>query len=391
LLGNKGKTALLAGASALLGILFLELAVRLIEPREVLREYFERGDSILNHKFIPGAHGRHKTLEFDAAYAINSLGLRNDEIPRDKPAGVRRLLMLGDSFTEGNGVQASETFSSRLQAKLDQSEAGRKWQVINAGVGSYSPLLELLYLENGGLALQPDLVVLNFDLSDINDDIRYSRLATFDASGDPVAVRQENDSAPGSWPMAVLVGIKDFFKQHLRLYNFTKRRLVGLFAPRRAPNLSGDVRVDKYGLLRGDADDSAFALSYKYLLKARDVLAARGIDFWVTVYPMGNQISPREWSRGRVYWGFEPGKVYPTRPQALVADFCRRNGIRVVDMCDDFKAAARTAYPLYYEYDGHWKAAGHQVVADVLYRELAPYLQSREAREQAKQAPAAGR
>jgi hypothetical protein len=60
-------------------------------------------------------------------------------------------------------------------------------------------------------------------------------------------------------------------------------------------------------------------------------------------------------------------------------------------MCDDFKAAARTAYPLYYEYDGHWKAAGHQVVADVLYRELAPYLQSREAREQAKQAPAAGR
>jgi hypothetical protein len=364
------------------GLVGLELAVRLIEPREVLREYFERGDPVLNHKFIPGARGWHKTLEYDPAYAINSLGLRNDEIPREKPRGIHRILMLGDSFTEGNGVQASETFSSRLQEQLRQTEAGKSWQVINAGVGSYSPLLELLYLKNGGLALEPDLVILNFDLSDINDDIRYSRLAEFDASGDPLAVRQENDPRPGSWPLAVLVGIKDFFKQHTRLYNFTKRRLAGLLSPRQSPDLSGDVRIDKYGMLRErdgrPADDTAWGLSYGYLIRTRDLLRSRGIDFWVTVYPYAIQVSPREWSRGRVFWGFEPGKVYSTRPQSLVAGFCRKNEIRVVDLCDDFKQAARTVYPLYYDYDGHWKPAGHQVVADALYRELVPYLEARE-------------
>ena len=379
---------MLAAFGAACGLLVLEVAVRLIEPREVLREYFERGDPVLNHKFIAGARGRHKTLEFDAAYAINSLGLRNDEIPREKPKGIRRILMLGDSFTEGNGVQASETFSSRLQERLRQTEAGTHWQIVNAGVGSYSPLLELLYLKNGGLSLEPDLVILNFDLSDINDDIRYSRLAEFDASGDPLAVRQENDSKPGSWPSAVLVGIKDFFKQHARLYNFTKRRLVGYLSGLQPPDLSGDVRVDKYGMLRErdgrPCDDAAWGLSYQYLLRTRDLLKAHGSDFWVTVYPIGNQVSPREWSKGRVYWGFEPGKVYSTRPQSLVADFCRKNDIRVVDMSDDFKQAARTVYPLYYDHDGHWKPAGHQVVADVLYRELVPYLQARETQEVAQ-------
>jgi hypothetical protein len=43
-------------------------------------------------------------------------------------------------------------------------------------------------------------------------------------------------------------------------------------------------------------------------------------------------------------------------------------------MCDDFRKASQTVHPLYYEYDGHWRPAGHEVVADVLYRELVPYV-----------------
>ena len=151
-LGNWGKTALLACFSATIGLVFLELAVRLIEPRDALREYFEGHDAVLHHKFIPGARGRHKTLEFDAAYAINSLGLRSGELARDKPPGSKRILMLGDSFTEGNGVQQSETFSSLLQARLDGARVGEKLEIVNAGVGSYSALLELLYLKTAGLA-----------------------------------------------------------------------------------------------------------------------------------------------------------------------------------------------------------------------------------------------
>jgi len=381
LLRNRRNAALLACFGVVCGLLLLELAVRLIEPREVLREFFEGHDPVLHHKFIAGARGWHKTLEFEAAYAINSLGLRNKEITCAKPPGTQRILMLGDSFTEGNGVQESETFSSRLQWSLDQARLGMCWQVINAGVGSYSPLLELLYLKNGGLELQPDLVVLNLDLSDIYDDIRYAQLAKFDATGDPLAVPAEREQDMRRWPIKALVGVKDLAKKHTRLYNFTRRRMYRYLGSARKPDLSGDVRVDKYGMLRehdGPCDDRGWGLSYEYILRIRDLLSATGIDFWVTVYPYGNQTSPREWSKGRVYWGFEPGSLASTRPQSLVVDFCRRNSIHVVNMCDGFREAAQSVYPLYYEWDGHWTAAGHQVAADVLNRELLPYCQARD-------------
>jgi hypothetical protein len=376
---ESGKRLALLSGSVLFGLLLLELVVRLIEPSWFHREPFERHDAVLHHRFIPGAQGRYRTTEFDAAYVINSLGLRDRETSREKPAGVSRILMLGDSFTEGNGVEAEEAFSGQLQVMLDQAGLGKRWQVINAGVGSYSPLLEYLYLKNGGLSLQPDLVILSFDLSDVYDDIHYAQLALFDADGEPVAVRGQPLNRP--WPLRFLVAIKDLLKKHSRIYSLVRRRL-DVKRIRQKSNFSGDFRFDKYAMLREDVepqDDRDWTLSYQYLLKIRDLLRSRGIHFWVVVYPYGHQISREEWGIGRAFWGFETGKVYSTRAQDLVEQFCRRNGIRVINTCEDFRETARSIYPLYFENDGHWRPAGHTVVANILYRVLVPYLREREA------------
>jgi hypothetical protein len=356
-----------------LGLVVLELAARLMEPREVLRSYFETRDPILNHKFIPGAHGYQKTTEYSAYYAINSLGLRDRELTRQKPAGTRRILVLGDSFTEGNGVQAAETASSVLQEKVDASGLKTRWEVINAGVGSYSPLLEYLYLKTAGLDLQPDVVVLNFDLSDIYDDVQYTRLARFDERGDPVAVTAD-PQAPRSRLVASLVRLRDFVRDHFRIYNFLARRIPTLLVK---PETSGDIQVDKYAMLRDNYRghrDAGWELSYRYLVDIQDTLKAHGIEFLVTVYPYGNQVSPNEWGTGRRYWGFEAGRVYSTAPQEWITDFCHAHGIEVVNMCDDFRSAARTASGLYFDRDGHWRPAGHQIAAAILYRALLPHL-----------------
>jgi hypothetical protein len=380
--GSEGhkRLALLSG-SLLLGLFLVESVVRLIEPREVLREFFVTRDPVLHHRFIPGARGRQKTLEFDAAYAINSLGLRDEEMPLEEPFGTRRILMLGDSFTEGIGVDEKDVFSTRLQAMLDDAHLGERWRVVNAGLGSYSPLLEYLYLKNGGLDLHPDLVILNFDLSDIYDDIQYTKLAVFDGKGDPVAVRPEPPREKGAWPAEALIAVKDFVKEHTRIYNFLRRR-IDVGGLRKEGDFSGNVRLDKYAMLREDVgprDDRDWTLSYGYLIKIRDMLWARGIDFWVTVYPYGLQVSPREWGEGRLFWGFQKGRVYSTRPQRLVERFCINNDIPVINMCDEFKGISQTVYPLYYEYDGHWRPAAHEVAAEILCRSLIPYLQSHEA------------
>lgn len=373
-------------ATLLVGSLFfclglLEGIVRLIEPRETMRYFFVESDSLLHHKFIPGARGHYKTIEFNTHYAIDSLGLRDYEFPMEKPPNTFRIMMVGDSFTEGDGVEANETFSKVLERRLKQRYSPVNCQVINAGCGSYSPLLEYLYLKTTGLKLAPDLVVLFYDLSDVFDDIQYTRLTQLDSSGIPVAVNPTPESRGTGWLGRGLVSIKDFFKYNTRLYNFIRVRIDRYIEGARHEGIAlGDIRFDKYAMLREKyqpTDDRDWALSYKYILLIRDMLKAQGIDFWVAVYPYGQQVSSNEFVQGRQFWGFKTDAVYSTKPQRFMADFCSRNGIHAINLCEDFRNLSKTVYPLFFDFNGHWRPRGHELVAEVLDSNLSAYLHNR--------------
>lgn len=389
---TKARLVLLT-SSLLVSLLLVEGIVRVIEPREVLREFFETADADVHHRFVPQARGRQKTMEFDAGYEINSFGLRSPEIALTKPPGVKRLLVLGDSFTEGIGVQGHETFPSLLQATLDRTQSPGRWQVINGGVASYSPLLEYLFLKTRGLALDPDAVILALDLSDVFDDIQYAALARFDSQGNPMAVAPPAEPAP-SLARQVFVSVKDVLKRHTRTYNFVRRRVAMRMLA--APDMSGDITLDKYASLRGDPaslDDESWSRTYEHLRRIRDLLHERNIPFWIAIYPYGLQISPREWSTGRLYWGFEADRVYTSRPQELLEAFGRGNGIPVINMVPDFQEASRRTFPLYFAFDGHWQPAGHQVAAASLHKALASQwaeLEGRDDRRAGEASPQAG-
>lgn len=370
---------LVLSITSLLCLLILEAGVRIVEPKNVLRERFERADPVFHHRFIPNASGFWKSLEFNASYSINSIGLRDREISRNKPQGMRRVLMLGDSFTEGNGVEAKDAFPARVQALVDAAGLSTRWEVLNAGEGGYSPLLEYLLLEKKLMALEPDLVILNLDLSDAYDDIQFTKLATFDASGKPVAVRADPEGMPGPWYVEAIYGIKDFLKEHTRLYNFVRRRVAPLLTPR--PEAAGDVRVDKYAMIRDDydpGDGSDWSLTFGYIERIRELLAVRGVPLWLTVYPYGHQISPREWHEGRVFWSFKQNRVYTTAPQKQVEEIGRSRGIPVINMTDDFLERSKKVFPLYFALDGHFLPAGHSVAAEAIFRALLPFLRQAE-------------
>ena len=391
------RNLLLLSSAFLLGLLVLELGVRVVEPEKADVTRFLMPDPVLHHRFIPGTRGRQRSSEFDVTYAINALGLRERPLAPGKPDGARRILMLGDSFTEGLGVESEQTFCALLQARLDREEPGARWQVINAGVRSYSPLLEYIYLRTGGLDLQPDVVVLNFDLSDVHDDIRYSSLAVAGEGGDPVAVPappasyaestrwQDEASGPSgahaSPPLGLLFGLKSLVKEHLHLYGFVRRRVEARVAALQKPDASGDIQKDRFALLRDSyrPADEDWSPTFRHVTLIRDLLAARGVELWVTVYPYGLQVGPDEWGTGRRVWGFERGRVYSTAPQEHMEQFCRRHGIPVVNLCPAFRDAARTVHPLYADFDGHWRPAGHALVAKALYESLAPRLRALQA------------
>lgn len=104
----------------------------------------------------PGARGRSDLGGPDRGEVrINSLGLRGGEIARAKAPGVRRVLVVGDSFVFGVGVDEARLLTSQLGRLL-----GPAVEVVNMGVSGYSTDQELLLFEDVGAALGPDLVLL---------------------------------------------------------------------------------------------------------------------------------------------------------------------------------------------------------------------------------------
>lgn len=95
----------------------------------------------------------------------NSLGLRDEEIPDAAPTGEFRILCLGDSTVMGFGVEAEETLANRLEESL-RDHAAQRVQVINAGVIGYSSCQCLLYLREQGLALRPNVVIVETNFND---------------------------------------------------------------------------------------------------------------------------------------------------------------------------------------------------------------------------------
>ncbi len=105
---------------------------------------------------------------------VNSLGFRFPDVPVSKPAGEKRLLVLGDSLSVGTSFPYDLTFPGLLERWLLGS--GSSWNVINLSVGDWGNAQQLLALREIGLAYQPDAVVLQlFPFNDLcNDALRMA-------------------------------------------------------------------------------------------------------------------------------------------------------------------------------------------------------------------------
>ena len=113
--------------------------------------------------------------ELSGTVTINSQGFRGPD-PDTLPPG-RRILVLGDSFVFGWGVDDGETLPARLEAILNAgSPPGGGVCVLNLGVPGYGPGREAALLRRRGIPLEPDLVLLVLtESNDVLDDLLYER------------------------------------------------------------------------------------------------------------------------------------------------------------------------------------------------------------------------
>jgi lysophospholipase L1-like esterase len=106
----------------------------------------------------------------------NSHGLRDREYAFEKTPGVLRIVMLGDSITEGWGVPEQDTFSKRIERLY--AERGIKAEAINTGVGNWNTIQEVEFFMTDAYRYNPDIIVLNFAFNDA-EPVPHDRPPTF--------------------------------------------------------------------------------------------------------------------------------------------------------------------------------------------------------------------
>lgn len=85
-------------------------------------------DPAIGHEHRPGRSARLQGVDV----SINSLGMRGPEPDPDRPAVV----IVGDSYAMGWGVEEADTLRGQLAAKLDAAAPDARWQVLTTGVGN---------------------------------------------------------------------------------------------------------------------------------------------------------------------------------------------------------------------------------------------------------------
>lgn len=107
--------------------------------------------------FPPLSSSYFRTIEFNYVAAINSLGFRDKEIGKDKEKYIR-IVVIGDSFTYGWGVNLEDLWSKILEKNL--KARGVSLEILNLGKPGASPVEYAEIAEITIPLLRPDVLIL---------------------------------------------------------------------------------------------------------------------------------------------------------------------------------------------------------------------------------------
>jgi len=125
---------------------------------------------------------------------MNSIGIRAAE-PGPTPTGARRVLFLGDSFTQAIQVGDKSTFVNRVAAAL--SADGSPVQAINAGVSGASPAFYITEADWYRKNYPSDVVVVQLSAPDFGPELTNpSRTAYINGTGSELqAIRKVSNES----------------------------------------------------------------------------------------------------------------------------------------------------------------------------------------------------
>lgn len=333
-----GKNILLLALSMIVAALGAEWAARLLfpewAPRTGTLTQFWQYDARYGWSHVPKASGRFASYGFDTIVTTNSAGFRGREIAHEKDPEKKRVLVLGDSYVWGFGVEDDEVFTSRMERLCPGLEA------VNFGVSGYSTDQELLLYRDKGSAYDPDVVVLVLAGNDYEDNARskvyvYYHKPTFVLDGDRLVLI--NDPVPQSnlvlRALAQIAQSSYVLTQMNRIIEALARGASAAPGAKTAPEEKREASAQP----RPFPHTAGQAMTVRLVRELASAVQAAGSQF-VVVFTDGHGAMARKLANAVA----DPAIVY-------------------VYLDDAFREAGSGA--LHLPRDFHWNAAGHALVA----------------------------
>ena len=384
---NYWKQYLVATGSVLLACGLLEATLRWCYPALALPKFRHLRSAQQHH--VAEANRDFHLGYFEGQHVFvhtNEDGLRTRYGRADYQEQGVRIACLGDSFTFGAWVQGDETFSAQLEKQLRAGMGRDDVGVLNAGVLSYSPLLQEKMLKQVVQYYKPQVVLLMLDCTDIGDDYDYG-LEYDPTRKDPGPFEGPALSRPYPYYGALWRLLQPYHDAIL-----APGRLVGRLGTGHEPfdphaynkfhlEINGQVETERFFIYRHPLQDTRpyFDASWEHILRIEEKCQEMGAQFLLFVSPRFHHWNVKECPRNWESFAYGLNEPY----QDAIFEYFDERAVTatfpVHTLLEDFKATKR--FPLVFETDPHWNPDGHafvaERVADVL-RQHVPALQRKD-------------
>lgn len=159
---------------------FAEIFVRVFAPQSfVPRDIAAASYGVRMNR--PGAVYEQRTPEMRSVVAINRSGLRADrDFTFEKPPGVRRIAVFGDSYLLGYEASHDDMATTQLERTLRAAKC--PVEILNFSVSGFGTAEMLKTLEQNALRYEPDVVIFQWHHTDPDDNRRANLYALTDGT-----------------------------------------------------------------------------------------------------------------------------------------------------------------------------------------------------------------
>lgn len=321
----------------------LELSLRILK---IPSGNFIKQDPVLGWIHLSNKEEYSIGRGFKIKRRLNKDGFIGRDYDYIKPPGIYRIVIVGDSLTEGFQVNETDTFSALIESKINNAGFDKKVEVLNMGVAGYGTQKELYVLEKEGLKFNPDLLITAFftgnDFTDnMNENIdREAKFTTFQEF--------KND-------------IKLFARNHFAAWRFilqqkSRNKFLNHFKNKNSSSTKDGIMTDSLFQKKYSKETQKMVnRSEELLLEFKRLADENKKDHLVLILPSAGQV----YSQG----GYN---FYPDEINEVLKDYFKLQKIKYIDLLPKFKNyyKLKPEMPLYLPADGHPSEKGHLVISE---------------------------